>query len=714
MTVASQITDQPYTANGSSTQFSFPNKIFAGADLVVVLTDLVGNLYFFVGGPTTFTNSATGLSYTVSNIDVDTGALVTFSAPPTNGWKVDIRSVTPEIQSTSVKNQGQFLPELHEEAFDRATRMIQDLLRLTYTYGIHSQDIETAPWPALPNPASRRGMALVFDLVTGLPVLGIPVAGTITGSQIATLLNPVTTIAPTADKVQTAAEIAASVTPVNYAYQPITPPRYGALVNGSADDTTAINNAIAVAEQTISGAIGNVVNLTLGTSVLSSEVTLPDDVRFLGTNKNGSIFQASGTWNSGTSPFMFHAVNGGSSMFDSLLESLTIDCKDIAGLGCVQSNAWQENCGPRRCLFYRYTTNAILVAGGDGGASFFKIEDCEFFASTVTATTTADIQVNKISSAGSFMLTVRNVSIAGNVPYVVPRGIAFVNDSSSMDTVHFEYHTTGVYLDGVGSHVLSNLTGGPGVTNLVEIAATFQGSVRMLGCRRAGATNLILDHRVGGLGSVPYDLPDVIIATSEPFAQAISGISQAASAVVTLSSPAGTNPVPVGAQLTFGGVTGMTQINGLQGTVSAIGGVSGAWTATVNINSSAFSAYTGPSGSANFPPNCALESPNAAKMWCEFDGTKTGTNAPNAGFNVLSITRNSAGNYTVTAINGTALSLSAISVTAGHAAYSVQDLGGGGASRQFIVNVLSVSGGVLVATPTDDSSISFAMFGNGL
>jgi hypothetical protein len=74
--------------------------------------------------------------------------------------------------------------------------------------------------------------------------------------------------------------------------------------------------------------------------------------------------------------------------------------------------------------------------------------------------------------------------------------------------------------------------------------------------------------------------------------QAITAISQASSAVVTFSASTGVSPWGVGTQLTFASVGGMTQINGLTGTVTAIGGTSGAWTATVNINSSAFTAYT--------------------------------------------------------------------------------------------------------------------------
>lgn len=39
--------------------------------------------------------------------------------------------------------------------------------------------------------------------------------------------------------------------------------------------------------------------------------------------------------------------------------------------------------------------------------------------------------------------------------------------------------------------------------------------------------------------------------------------------------------------------------------------------------------------------------PSASKAWAKFDGTTVGTNAPTVGYNVATVTRNSAGNYTV-------------------------------------------------------------------
>jgi hypothetical protein len=84
--------------------------------------------------------------------------------------------------------------------------------------------------------------------------------------------------------------------------------------------------------------------------------------------------------------------------------------------------------------------------------------------------------------------------------------------------------------------------------------------------------------------------------TAVPAAQTVSGISQASSAVVTVSTVSVSNPFATGNIIYFSGIIGMTQINGLSGTVSAIGGASGAWTATVNINSSAFTSWSAGAG----------------------------------------------------------------------------------------------------------------------
>lgn len=185
MTIASQLTQIQYPCNGATTQWSFNNKIFAAADLVATLIDTLGTLYAFTpSGFNTFTNVATGLSYTVYNVDVDSGCFIIFTAAPTSGWTLDLRTAIQELQSTSIKNQGSFLPELHEEFFDKITREVQDLRRLTYTFGIHGPDIEAVPWGPIPSATARANMGLVFNS-SGQPSVGVLLPTALTQSIFA-------------------------------------------------------------------------------------------------------------------------------------------------------------------------------------------------------------------------------------------------------------------------------------------------------------------------------------------------------------------------------------------------------------------------------------------------------------------------------------------------------------------------------------------------
>lgn len=69
--------------------------------------------------------------------------------------------------------------------------------------------------------------------------------------------------------------------------------------------------------------------------------------------------------------------------------------------------------------------------------------------------------------------------------------------------------TTGIYVDGAGVVEIDGFTGAStagGVTNLVEIASTFTGTLKMVNCKRNGATNLVKDNRSGGFGTITgYD-----------------------------------------------------------------------------------------------------------------------------------------------------------------------------------------------------------------
>lgn len=230
MTVSTTSTFYTYTRNGTTTVWSFPNKIISATDLVVTDIDKTQN-------PWVMTVLVLNTDYTVQNVDNDLGATVITTVPGISGHTLDIRSVTDVLQTTSIKNQGSFLPELHEDTFDKLTRSIQDQRRRAHYFGVHAQDVETVPWPAMPLPSIRANTQLIFD-ANGLPAVGILSASTVSQSTIIGFLG--------ADPIgrQTAAELGAGITPTNLAYPFGDLRRYGADPTGVADSSSAWQSAI--------------------------------------------------------------------------------------------------------------------------------------------------------------------------------------------------------------------------------------------------------------------------------------------------------------------------------------------------------------------------------------------------------------------------------------------------------------------------------------
>jgi len=280
-----------------------------------------------------------------------------------------------------------------------------------------------------------------------------------------------------------------------------------ALVDNSNDDTAEITAALTAASATVAGAQGASVFVPTGTALISSAINIPNRVTIHGNNKRGSIIKADAGFSGGA---MFTVVNGTSSMFDNALKDLTVNCSDIVGVEGVLSDAWQEGGGLRNCLIQGFREYGVRFMNGYGGAALCEIDQSEIFGSSVAAPT-AGIRVNVISGIGSFMLRVTNSTIAG-----CANGIMIDGDSLHAQNVHFEGCASGIVLDGPGHHVLIGVSGGPGVTNVVELASTFTGSLKMVGCFKATATNLLKDNRAGGYGTISIDT-DIEIKNSVTF-----------------------------------------------------------------------------------------------------------------------------------------------------------------------------------------------------
>lgn len=117
MTVLNTTRIEYHTGDNNETSFAYSFRIYQDSDLVVTLTDLLG----------AETTQTLGVDYTVTGAGDATGTVEMTVAPPLN-HVLRIERVLPLTQLIDLRGAGSFLPENHEEAFDRAIMLMQQVL----------------------------------------------------------------------------------------------------------------------------------------------------------------------------------------------------------------------------------------------------------------------------------------------------------------------------------------------------------------------------------------------------------------------------------------------------------------------------------------------------------------------------------------------------------------------------------------------------------
>lgn len=183
MTVPANINRWQYAGNDSGTTFAYTAKVFAKTDMVVTRTSAAGVDTLLV----------VDVDFTVTGVGEDDGGDVVYpisGAPLPTGETLTIERVLPLTQLLDLRNQGAWLPENHEHAYDRLTMIAQqhdDAL-------VRSLRFPATDAPGLsaviPNVAARANKLLAFDS-NGLPIAsGGSVSGAIPVSVFAeTLLD---------------------------------------------------------------------------------------------------------------------------------------------------------------------------------------------------------------------------------------------------------------------------------------------------------------------------------------------------------------------------------------------------------------------------------------------------------------------------------------------------------------------------------------------
>lgn len=117
MTVSTEVDHNEYTGNGVTTTFPYTFRIFKKSDLVVQVVDLDENISVLV----------LDTDYTVTGAGGYTGGNVILSTPLSGGYHISISRELPVTQETDLRNQGKFFAEVHEDAFDKLTMLIQQV-----------------------------------------------------------------------------------------------------------------------------------------------------------------------------------------------------------------------------------------------------------------------------------------------------------------------------------------------------------------------------------------------------------------------------------------------------------------------------------------------------------------------------------------------------------------------------------------------------------
>lgn len=241
-------------ASGSST-YSVPFKFLSANDLVVVSSTL---------GTLSLTTD-----YTVSGAGSATGGSITLTGGASTGT-ITITRIVPLTQPTNFRAQGSFVPSAHENAFDRTTMQIQQLQNQVL------------------NIATGGDGGSLIDL-SGLARNPVLATGSTTPRTLEHRFAEVKNILD-----------------------------YGAVCNGTTDDSAAIQAAVTAALAVPNGAVyippsaNGCVLPTSGGATNQINVTGP--ISIYGAGPSSTIYIKGSTWKSGGNTGYFQVSNGSSTI----------------------------------------------------------------------------------------------------------------------------------------------------------------------------------------------------------------------------------------------------------------------------------------------------------------------------------------------------------------------------------------------------------------
>jgi hypothetical protein len=213
-----------YAGNGSATVFGVPFRFLEASHLVVTETDALGNV----------STLSLGSNYSVSGTGQASGS-ITCSSAPASGTTLTITRVVPYTQPTTFRLAGTFSPRSHEDGFDRAAMATQQLANLVGADPAQKSYVDQA----VNDRVAAVGVPMTNANLATVVATGHAVARTL-ADHLATLPDAAITAAGSLTA-RTLAVRAADVVNVK---------DFGAVGDGTTDDSAAIQAALASAVST--------------------------------------------------------------------------------------------------------------------------------------------------------------------------------------------------------------------------------------------------------------------------------------------------------------------------------------------------------------------------------------------------------------------------------------------------------------------------------
>ena len=299
---------------------------------------------------------------------------------------------------------------------------------------------------------------------------------------------------------------------------------FGAVPDGTSDNFAAITQAVSSIS---GGSYGGIVQLGIGNHAVSDTVQVSNKIILRGVGRNATKIMAlagftpTTTYFSGTDnvkPVVQLGTPGGADAIGTLLEDLSVDCNNIAGLTGVFSDNVQENGGIKRCAI-SYSDYGIYFRSETPGSyhpMHETLEDLEIYAGGASGVNSVGILLQH-----SAMAFLNRISTNNNV-YGSSQIAAGILACGSVQIVaqnlHHENCVAGVLLgDAVRGAALTTIINGVSGGTLADVTTVVKKvsgyPFTITGISRGGATNAYDD----GTTTITQDYVPLIIVSGPSY-----------------------------------------------------------------------------------------------------------------------------------------------------------------------------------------------------